>query len=167
MNAVSPKLTLRCTLGYRKQIRAKCVAVKHLSAVWSVCADLRTVIFWINGGTASAFRRRPGRTCSSAWSWSLSCSSGKRLFRWPRSWRWRGYRWTTNGASGVISLWFPFDREAFLMHFLFLLYSARRTPASWRATSWDSQWTSAWALCASMLLQRWVWAYVASSPQTQ
>lgn len=30
-------------------------------------------------------------------------------------------------------------------------------PVSWRATSWDWQLTSAWALSALMLLQRWVW----------
>lgn len=36
-------------------------------------------------------------------------------------------------------------------------------PVSWRATSWDWQLTSAWALCALMQLQRWVWAFPLSS----
>lgn len=36
-------------------------------------------------------------------------------------------------------------------------------PVSWRATSWDWQLTSAWALCALMQLQRLVWAVPLSS----
>lgn len=37
----------------------------------AVCS--RTTTSWTRGNTASACRRRAGRTCSSAWSWTASC----------------------------------------------------------------------------------------------
>lgn len=72
-----------------------CLVSVWLPCTWSTLKlhpYFRTMTFWIRGSTASASRQRVGRTCSSAWNWIVSCWSGKRLFRWPLSWRWRGYR---------------------------------------------------------------------------
>lgn len=54
-------------------------------------------------------------------------------------------------------------RVACVLHLILLFCSVKRMPVSWRATSWDWQLTSAWALCALMPLQRWVCAAPLSS----
>lgn len=85
---VRPEQTLRLRLSS---------TVPDRPGRWAVSS--RTTTSWTSGNTASACRRRAGRTCSSAWSWTASCWSGRRPSRRPPSWRWRGSRCVTTETA--------------------------------------------------------------------
>ncbi len=97
--------------SFRKLLRCSFVlsprhsACLYLINMAAVLFYLRIMTFWTRGDTASACRRRAARTCSSAWNWTASCWSGKRLFRWPLSWRWRGYRSAPEQSATCRELW--------------------------------------------------------------